>query len=86
MLNDLIVQPLKQNCASCVKKLLNRLGFLELWEGQGVGNVNVFLNIFKQRIKDIFTQEWHSRIEDSTRAMCYLTFACFQYHKYLDCL
>ena len=42
MLNDLNLQPLKQNWASCVKNLLSRLGFLDIWEAQGVGNVNAF--------------------------------------------
>ena len=46
MLNDLTLQPLKQNWASRVKDLLNRLGFLEVWEPQGVGNIQTFLNIF----------------------------------------
>ena len=66
--------------------MLSRLGFLEVWEAQGVGNIKAFLNIFKQRIKDVFTQEWHSRLENSTRARCYLTFANFQYQKYLNVL
>ena len=86
MLNDLNLQPLKQNWASSVKNLLSRVGFLHVWEAQGVGNENAFLNIFKQRIKDIFTQDWHSRLENSTRARCYLTFANFKYQKYLDFL
>ena len=38
MLNDLTLQPSKQNRVSCVKDLLSRLGFLEVWEAQGVGN------------------------------------------------
>ena len=84
MLNDLTLQPSKQNWASCVKDLLSRLGFLEVWEAQGVGNVNAFMNIFKQRIKDVFTQQWHAKLENSTRARCYLTFATFKYQKYFD--
>ena len=58
--------------------------FFELWESQGVGNIQTFLNIFKQRMRDFFTQDWHSRLQNSTRARCYLTFANFQYQKYLD--
>ena len=35
LLNELTLQPLKQNWASCViKDLLSRLGFLEVWEAQ----------------------------------------------------
>ena len=47
---------------------------------------NAILNIFTQRIEDIFTQDWYSRLENSTRARCYLTFAYFKYQKYLDFL
>ena len=79
MLNDMESQPLKQNWASCVKDLLSRLGFMEVWEMQGVGNIGVFMNIFKQRVRDIFIQNWHERLEKSTRARCYLAFASFQY-------
>ena len=38
ILNDLTLQPLKQNWASCVKNLLSR----HFWETQGVGNENAF--------------------------------------------
>ena len=44
------------------------------------------LNIFKQRVRDVFTQTWHSRLENSTRARCFLTFADFKYQEYLDVL
>ena len=67
MLNDMESQPLKQNWASCVKDLLSRLGFMEVWEMQGVGNIGVFMNIFKQRVRDSFIQNWHERLENSTR-------------------
>ena len=37
-------------------------------------------------MSDVFTQDWHSRLQNSTRARFYLTFANFQYQKYLDVL
>lgn len=37
-------------------------------------------------MRDVFTQDWHSRLENSTRARCYLTLADFKYQKYLDVL
>lgn len=86
MLSDMMAQPLKINWASCIKDLLSRLGFLIVWETQGVGNVKAFLNIFKQRVGDVFRQNWHSRLENSTRARCYIAFADFQYQNYLDVL
>ena len=86
MLNDIIAHPLKQNWASRVKNLLSKMGFLEVWEAQGVGNNELFFSIFKQRVRDVFTQDWHSRLENSTRARCFITFASFQYKTYLDTL
>ena len=48
--------PNKVNWAYLVKDLLSRLGFYHVWLNQGVGNVNAFLNLFKQRLNDNFTQ------------------------------
>ena len=53
MLNDIVKQPLKQNWALSVKNLLSRLGFMDVWVAQGVGNKEAFLEIFKLRVKDI---------------------------------
>ena len=45
----------------------------------------MLLRIYSNReFKDVFTQQWHARLENSTRARCYLTFATFKYQKYLD--
>ncbi|MCG8046233.1 MAG: reverse transcriptase family protein, partial [Candidatus Thiodiazotropha endolucinida] len=84
MLADLDAHPLKSNWASSVKELLCRLGFGEVWDYQGVGNISAFLKQFKQRVRDIFVQEWHSRLETSSRARCYITFSNFQYKTYLS--
>ena len=37
-------------------------------------------------MRDVLTQDWHSRLENSTRARCFLTFADFKYQEYLDVL
>ena len=57
-----------------------------MWLAQGVGNITNFLTIFKIRVKDIFIQNWHSRLENSSRARFYLTLASFKYQHYLDCM
>ena len=84
MLNDIESYPLKQNWALSVKQLLSRFGFMEVWDFQGVGNEQAFLVEFKKRTKDIFVQDWHSRLEESTRARFYNTVANFGYQSYLD--
>ena len=53
---------------------------------QGVGNITNFLTVFKIRVKDIFIQDWHSRLENLSRARFYSTFAYFKYQHYLDCI
>lgn len=86
MLNDIDLHPNKQNWASTIKHLLSRLGFLEVWNAQGVGNINNFLHIFRTRVKDIYIQEWHARLENSTRARFYVNIASFEHHRYLELL
>ena len=54
-----------------VKDMLFRLGFGEVWFSQGVGDVNSFLKLFKSRINDISQQDWHNRLENSSRASFY---------------
>ena len=54
MLRDLNFHPEKENWASLVRQLLSRLGFIDVWLAQGVGSIAIFINIFKQRVKDIF--------------------------------
>ena len=46
--------------------------------------MNRFVEMFKTRVKDIFMQDLHARLETSTRARFYNTFAFFCYQNYLD--
>ena len=50
---------------------------------QGVGNDNLFISVFQQHVKDIFVQDWHSRLENSSRAVFYITFCNFEFQPYL---
>ena len=72
MLNDIDLNQNKQNWASLVKHLLSRIGFLEVWIVQGMGNINNVLHIFKVRVKDIFIQDWHARLENAAGARFYI--------------
>ena len=86
MLTDIELRPNKQNWTSMIKHLLSRLGFLEVWNAQGVGNISNFLYIFKTRVRDIYIQDWHSRLENPTRARFYINIANFQFQRYLELL
>ena len=49
--NDRII-----NRVSLVKRLLNHMGFAEVWMQQNVGNLHMFLFVFKQRLRDTLIQ------------------------------
>ena len=69
MLNDKEIRP--------VRSLLQTLEFNGVWLFQGVGNINIFLSLFIQRIKDIFVQNWNDRLSNSSRARAFSLFSNF---------
>lgn len=77
MLNTIERHPNTLNWANQVKCLLSHYGFYHLWLFQGVANVNVFLELFKQRLSDVYVQEWNSRLEESSRALFYKKYLRF---------
>ena len=84
MQNDIEARPNTINWASLLRDLLSSLGFHEVWIHQGVGNYNNFIFAVKQRLTDTFIQNWMARLEESTRANFYRTFAAFKLQSYLD--
>ena len=84
MLHDLDRLPNKANWASLVRNLLMSLGFYDVWLVQGVGNYERFIAVLRQRLTDNFIQNWHSRLEDSTRAVFYKSIASFQFQPYIE--
>ena len=84
MLHDIDQSPNKVNWASLLRDLLRSLGFNNVWLNQGVGNINAFLAVLKQRLTDNFVQNWFSRLEDSSRALCYRSIALFRFQPYLE--
>ena len=45
-----------------MKALLYKHGFGYVWEANTVGDINKFVDVFKQRLKDCCLQAWHSDI------------------------
>ena len=86
MLQDLELFPNKTNWALLVRDLLASLGFFEVWLEQSVGDINFFLSFLKQRLNDAFIQNWHARLENSTRALFYRNFcySSFGFRAYLN--
>ena len=52
-------------------KSLNRTGFGDVWVNQGVGNIDMFMNTFKQRLIDTFRQKWYGRLQEASQARFY---------------
>ena len=60
--------------ASKLKHILFEYGFGYAWFNQGVGNINIFLSEFKQRLHDISRQKWTSDITSSPKLETYCQF------------
>ena len=54
-----------------IRHVLQNNGFGDVWENQGVGDIQRFLSIFKCRLRDIWNQEWTDRLQNSSRASFY---------------
>ena len=55
----------KRTWVSNVRCLLFSCGYSFVWLSQSVGDENLFLFSFKQRLKDIYKQDWHAAISSS---------------------
>ena len=74
----------KKCWATDIRDILCTTGFQFAWTNQGVGNKRTFLSAFKQRLIDIFIQEWSSTIQERDRYSFYKTFKDnFGQEKYL---
>ena len=84
MIEDLQNSPEKPSWAKSVKLLKESLGFDHVWIEQGMGDVYMFLRVFKQRLTDNFIQGWNEQISNSSRANTYKLIANFNFKCYLD--
>ena len=68
--NDLLLlsenSPDKVTWVTLFKKMLFENGFGFVWLNQNVENENCFLNMFEQRIKDSYYQEWNSQVNSTS--------------------
>ena len=61
----------RKTWATNVRTLLYRYGFGHVWFAQGVGQNDLFIQKFVQRIKDCYIQDWHSEITNSDKLNTY---------------
>ena len=60
--------------ASEVRNLLFSYGYGYVWIAQDVGDINLFILGFKQRLKDSLHQEWHNSLSNSGKGQFYTQF------------
>ena len=80
MCRDLAIKPNSTSLAKSVRQLLQSIGFNNVWMNQGVGNVNLFIRILKERLNDNVLQNWNSELIESSRARTYVLFVILDYN------
>eukprot|EP00745_Piridium_sociabile_P009702 TRINITY_DN16777_c0_g1_i4.p1 TRINITY_DN16777_c0_g1~~TRINITY_DN16777_c0_g1_i4.p1 ORF type:complete len:274 (-),score=-0.83 TRINITY_DN16777_c0_g1_i4:279-1100(-) len=64
----------KGNWVSKIRVCLFEYGFGFVWVSQGVGSMNDFISVFRQRLIDCTWQKWSDHIQTSDRFNIYRTF------------
>ena len=73
--------------ATKVKLLLCSTGFGHVWINQGVGNIELFLSDFKQRLYDMSLQGWNENTSNMSKLSVYCNFKQeLKFEPYLLCL
>ena len=74
--------------ATSIRELLYKYGFHDVWEAQGVENVNVFLREFVYSVKQQYILEWQYNIDQSSKLSLYrmLNVECDEVQPYLHIL
>ena len=64
----------KTNWVTNVRKILCVNGFSYVWDNQGVGCLNAFIRVFRQRLIDMRWQAWDDHVNTSDRFSLYRHF------------
>ena len=67
--------------ASLVRDTLNNCGLGNFWHSQNVGSEKIFLSLFKQRIYDIYLQNWISEVKSTSSGRLYQHIKTSFYHE-----
>ena len=77
----------KYQWLKCVKSILIKCGLSGIWENQSQTNFNSkwLYNTVRQKLKDLFLQQWYSTIEESPTCSNYKLFkSTFCFEEYLS--
>ena len=70
---------------SQVKDMFNSMGLGFIWNRQKVSNETQFLKIFRQRLEDMYKQEWHAQVSRTTDGRIYKSIKdTFEFENYLQ--
>ena len=85
MCRDLAIKP-NNTSINQLRYLLQSIGFNNVWMKQGVGNVNLFICIFKERLNNKVIQNWNSDLIECSRARTYVLFHNVRLQPYVTCI
>jgi len=60
--------------ATGIRTILSEAGFYSVWLSQGVGDIDMFLDVFKSRLIDMYRQDWFGSMRGKERYELYCTF------------
>ena len=60
--------------ASYVRETLFKYGFGFIWLSQDVGDISIFIHMFKTRVSDCLKQDWKNHVDSSARCRHYRHF------------
>ena len=61
----------KVSWATPIRELLAKYGFRYVWMSQEIGDDVLFIEIFKRRLVDCYTQNWNSDVHDNEKLLYY---------------
>ena len=71
----------------CIQNILTKCGLLVVWDTQSFVNKEWLVSTVKQRLRDLYIQDWFSAINDSTSGSLYRYIKTkFEVEKYLNVL
>ena len=77
--------PRQKTGATLLRDMLFTCGLGNFWYSQSVDNENAFLSVLKQRLTDIFIQEWWAEVNETSSHRLYKHIKTdFVYEDYLD--
>jgi len=80
-----VFSPEKITWVSLLKDLLFRYGFGYVWMWQRVDNTNTFLKAFRQRITDVYKQDWSINVSETSSNRLYKHIKLeFRFEPYLN--